>query len=360
MSDTHCVYFLRVGSGVSYCLSCPRVRRHRASINLNWHEFIRQTAPPIALLLTGMLAGCHAVMPTVKPFELTWTRDVGLQQPVGIAPHPRGGVLVADSGNNRVVWINDTGDVRATWGGEGDHLGQFQRPLGVAAGSDGRIYVADYLNDRVQVLAASDESEGKWSSFGDDVGFMGPADVTVDQDGLVYVVEFNGGRVVKLDSSGRLLKTWGEQGHGLKEFYYPTRITTGPDGNLWVTDAYNHRLKVYDPEGNLLYIIGSEGDAKGQFNVPGGVAFDAQGRVWIADFFNNRLQRFTVSINGQPEDAMVWTGSETDNDRLQKPTDLNIDLRTGELYVVDYGNNRLLKLQPTTNKDQPLQKADGH
>jgi len=322
--------------------------------------FTHQTAWSIAFLLAGVLAGCHAVTPTAKPSEFTWARGVGLQQPVGITLHPRGGVLVADSGNNRVVWINDAGDVRATWGGEGEQSGQFRRPLGVAAGGDGRIYVADYLNDRVQVFSTSSEPEGQWSSFGDDVGFMGPADVTVDQDSFVYVVEFNGCQVVKLDSSGRQVKTWGEQGHGPKEFYYPTRITTGPDGNLWVTDAYNHRLKVYDPNGNLLHTIGSEGDGQGQFNVPGGIAFDAQGRVWVADFFNNRLQRIAVSADSQTEHAIVWSGSEIDDGCLTKPTDLSIDPKTGELYVVDYGNNRLLKLQPTTNKNQSLQKASAY
>ncbi len=322
-------------------------------------KLIRLTTWPMALLLTGLLGGCHALMPTVKPIELTWARDVGIQQPVGIALHPRGGVLVADSGNNRVVWLSDCGDTRAVWGGgEGEQPGQFRRPLGVATGSDGRIYVADYLNDRVQVLSASGAG-GEWSSFGNGVRYTGPADVTVDQDGLVYVVEFNGCRVVKLDSSGHLLKTWGKEGHGAKEFYYPTRITTGPGGNLWVTDAYNHRLKVYDPEGTLLHIIGSEGDGEGQFSVPGGVAFDVEGRVWVADFFNNRLQRFTVPSDGHPERVMVWTGLDKVDGHLHNPTDLSIDTRTGELYVVDYGSNRLLRLKMSTPRDQQLQKTGG-
>ena len=127
-----------------------------------------------------------------------------------------------------------------------------------------------------------------------------------------------------------------------------------------MTDAYNHRLKVYDPEGKLLYIIGSEGDGEGQFNVPGGVAFDAHGRVWVADFFNNRLQRFTVSTRGRPDHIMTWSGLKTVDGRLQKPTDVSVDLRTGGLYVVDYGKNRLLRVQPSTPKDQQLQKTGGY
>ncbi len=295
------------------------------------------------------LAGCRSAttagrVPIASASVVLPTAGFGLRQPVGIAVDPNGGLIVADSGNHRLVRISESGTVAATYGEYGTRPGQFRRPLGATVDRDGRIYVADYLNNRIAVLDAEGRSLRQWTTFGNDDRFNGPADVTIDGQGNVYVVEFNASRVVRLDTHGKLLGVWGSQGHGDKHFYYPTRITIGPNGNVWVADAYNHRLKVYAPDGHLLSIIGEKGTGIGQFDVPGGVTFDTAGNVWAADFFNSRLQHFILSKDGRPSQTTIWTGYQTRLGHVHQPTDLAFDSRTSSLYVVDYGNNRLLRL----------------
>jgi len=269
-----------------------------------------------------------------------------LSGPTSLTAHPDGGWLVTDSGHDRLVRFDAEGRGLASWGGRGEGPGALQRPLGVAVGPEGRIFVADYLNDRVQVLDRVGHPVAQWTGFGDGERFNGPADVAVDVNGHVYVVEFNGGRVIKLNAQGDLIRQSGERGHGRGQFYYPTRIAVGPDGRVWVTDAYNHRLKVYTPAGELKHIIGGKGERPGQFNVPGGVAFDGAGGFWVADFFNNRVQHFDVDdTQGEPA-VTVWTGEHSDAGPLRQPTDLAFGPNHEALYIVDHGRDRLVRFDP--------------
>ncbi len=294
--------------------------------------------------LIALMGGCAATSGLNVGQAMPWGEPASaLAEPTGLSPLHDGGLLVADSGHNRIVRLDADGRVLDTWGRRGAGPGEFRRPLGLSVGADGRVLVADYLNDRVQVLGSGGRPIAQWATFGKDERFNGPADVAVDGEGNVYVVEFNGSRVIKLDHDGNHIRTWGAQGHGRDEFYYPTRIAIGPDRRVWVTDAYNHRLKVYTADGELVRILGEYGDKPGQFNVPGGVAFDPSGGFWVADFFNSRLQHFADTPRGKPE-VTVWTGEHSRVGHLRHPTDLTFSQGGRALYVVEFGHNRLVRL----------------
>ena len=66
---------------------------------------------------------------------------------------PDGSVLVADTGNKRIVKLSGAdGDVVTSYGTAGSGQGQFNEPVGLALGPNGDIYVADTWNGRVQLL----------------------------------------------------------------------------------------------------------------------------------------------------------------------------------------------------------------
>ena len=76
----------------------------------------------------------------------------GLNNPVDVAVHPDGSLLVTDQGNQRIARYSD-----AVWGASAaaphstfaDHLNP--EPLGIAADRSGRIYIADYRAFRVLI-----------------------------------------------------------------------------------------------------------------------------------------------------------------------------------------------------------------
>ena len=83
-------------------------------------------------------------------------------------------------------------------------------------------------------------------------GFNRPTDVTWDKAGNIFIADgYNNSRVVKVDPSGRWVKTWGDRGSGPGQFNILHSIASDASGNVYVADRTNRRIQVFDPEGNF-------------------------------------------------------------------------------------------------------------
>src|SRR3954452_8395460 len=72
-----------------------------------------------------------------------------LSRPSGIAIDAAG-IVVTDTGHDRLVRVSDDGSVTPTWGARGTGDGELDGPQGVAVDAAGRVLVADEFNDRLQ------------------------------------------------------------------------------------------------------------------------------------------------------------------------------------------------------------------
>lgn len=83
-----------------------------------------------------------------------WT---GLGGPWGIAAGESGTIYVVENTASRIARFNSDGSrpAVATWGGFGGGVGQLNRPQGAAVMADGRLVVADSGNDRLVVWQAA-------------------------------------------------------------------------------------------------------------------------------------------------------------------------------------------------------------
>jgi len=78
---------------------------------------------------------------------------IGFNYPRGLALDEEEGLIyVADSGNNRLKVFSMEGVPIQTFGGYGDHTGEFNGPIGLAVGAQGRLYVMDSQNYRIQLF----------------------------------------------------------------------------------------------------------------------------------------------------------------------------------------------------------------
>lgn len=148
----------------------------------------------------------------------------------------------------------------------------------------------------VQAQDWTDGSFTLWNSFGSagtgDGQFQQADGIAVDENGLIYVSDYQLHRIQVFKADGSFVRKWGTQGSGVNQFENPRGLDIGPDGNLYVCDWGNHRICVYQPDGTFVRSWGSLGTGDGQFNNPIRISIDGGGSVFVSDYENNRVQVF--------------------------------------------------------------------
>jgi sugar lactone lactonase YvrE len=148
----------------------------------------------------------------------------------------------------------------------------------------------------------------------------------------------------------------------------PVKAIADSDGNIWVSDQFNNRVLQYQkPITNGMaatVVLGQSGfttsvlfGANPTGFAPNGIAFDKNGDLWVADEFN-RVLEFTPPFSndmaaslvlGQPNFTTNVKGTTASG--LFYPTELAFDA-SGDLWVVDNGNNRVLEYKPPFTSGQ--------
>ncbi|HQU36794.1 MAG TPA: NHL repeat-containing protein, partial [Anaerolineales bacterium] len=169
--------------------------------------------------------------------------------PRGIAVDSQGRVLVADTGNKRIVVYDQEGNYLTEFGSGGFDPGQFDEPVDVAVGSDGVAYVTDTWNQRIQSFIPTEGTEllylplAQW----DVNGWFGQSlenkpYIAVGGDNHVFITDPEGYRVIEFTSNGEFVRTWGDFGTSLEEFGLTSGIAVDPLGFVWVADTGNNRI----------------------------------------------------------------------------------------------------------------------
>jgi DNA-binding beta-propeller fold protein YncE len=123
--------------------------------------------------------------------------------PTDVAVSPTGEFYVSDGDRNVCVHkFSADGTLLFSWGEPGEGPGQFCRPHSVWE-ADGRVFVADRNNNRIQIFTPEGKYLDEWG------GFVQPAKIFVDGQGIMYVAELKG-RVSILALDGTLLARWGD------------------------------------------------------------------------------------------------------------------------------------------------------
>ena len=171
--------------------------------------------------------------------------------PRGIAIDGKGNVLVADTGNKRIVVFDKDGNYITEFGSAGFDPGQFDEPVGVAVGLSGTVYVTDTWNQRVQAFTPSEDGTFYFPTRQWDVnGWFGQSldnkpFIAVDANENVFVTDPEGYRIIEFTSDGQFIRTWGDFGNAPNEIGLAAGVAVDQSGFVWVTDAGNNRILKY-------------------------------------------------------------------------------------------------------------------
>jgi len=121
----------------------------------------------------------------------------------------------------------------------------------------------------------------------------------------------------------------GGRGTGKGQFDSPTGIAVDPNGNILVADTGNGRIEKFSPTGIFITSIQA-------FEAPSGIAVDRAGNIYVAEIGSkHRVQKLG------PDGTFIakWAPG------LYGPRKIAIG-RDDSIYVVDSGDNRIVKLSP--------------
>lgn len=240
------------------------------------------------------------------------------------------------------------------WGG-------LNNPTGVATDAAGNVYVAECTGNTVKKFSATGVLDASWDVSAGGGTYGGCArDVAVDTvNKVVYVVDADFSEpyasvVKRFNLNGTVASPAQFTGSDTPGGAFKQAFGVATDGtNVYVIDAgptsppfSPPRLLRFNTSGVYQAPqIGSEGTADGQYSRLQGVAAEP-GFVYASDLYNDHaLSRWNAAGAFQ-----LATGNGQFGAEMRGSMDVDA---AGDLYVADWGDNRIQKLDPTPTPPLP-------
>jgi sugar lactone lactonase YvrE len=250
----------------------------------------------------------------------------------GKAVDAQGSLYVATEGGFQVVKVTPTGEVTTVAGtGEAGYSGDggpaTEAKLGFIYGpsavdADGNLYIGDLDNDVVRRVDTNGiittvAGTGKAGYSGDgglatEAKLNDPTAVAVDSKGNIYVADGANARIRRIDRNGIITTVAGNGKNGLSGDGGPAPkariagegVWVDAEGNLYIIGGAIRRV---DTNGFISTIAGSEdfgysGDGglatEAQLgDAPTSVAIGPDGDLYIGDWGNNRIRKVALPLN---------------------------------------------------------------
>ena len=219
-----------------------------------------------------------------------------LSHPCGMAISQEGHLIVAEWDYSFITIVNTAnGEVINRFGKYGSGQVEFDYPNGISMTQDGHMVVADYENDRLQVLTVEGAFVAAVGSQGSQpLQFDRPCDVAINHlNGKIFVTERMNHRVQVLNPDLSYSHCFGTKGHKPGELNRPRGITIDQDGIVYVSDYENNRIQKFTPEGNVLAVFYNK-ETRASFS-PYGLCIDSNNILYVADRINNTVCVYNTS-----------------------------------------------------------------
>lgn len=299
--------------------------------------------------------------------------------PHGLALDGPGALLVCDTENQTIRYVNPSGGVitiagvvgqKGSTDGEGTSA-KFNNPMGIAVGPEGTIHVADtenhtirsILKGAVSTLAGLAGSPGEVQGPGAVTRFDNPTGVFYLSGRGMVVADRKNHMLRLMDGSGATsvlagasAKVGSADGSGsAARFSTPWALAARGDGSAYVADTNNHTIRLLKPDGSTITLAGQAGSPGGangtgpaaRFSFPVDLAVESKGGVYVADIENHAIRHVTSTGAVSTHAGVPGTAGSADGSRetatFRTPRGLAYK-GTGIVYVADTGNHTIRRI----------------
>jgi sugar lactone lactonase YvrE len=317
-------------------------------------------------------------------------KEAKLISPFGIDFTSEGDAYLVELAGGRLLKLSRQG-LLSTLAGEAEQKGsagdggpaaaaRFNGMHSLAVAKDGTVYLADTWNNRIRKYdprTGRIEAVAGSGDKGDDAGgkavdakLGGLYSIDLDASGQrLYMADLDNRRVRVLDlESGKLETVAGNGQKGLPNdgdvareapLVDPRAVAVDSQGNVYILERGGHALRVVDRQGKIRTVVGTgkrglSGDGslarEATMNGPKHLCVDPQDNVIIADTENHVIRKYLpkngtiVRIAGTGKKGTGGLGGSPLEVELNQPHGVYLH-RSGELYIVDSSNNRVLKIE---------------
>ena len=115
----------------------------------------------------------------------------------------------------------------------------------------------------------------------------------------------------------------------------PSDVSVDENGNIYIVDSGNHRIAVFDDAGGFISNIAKKGQKQGELSNPVGIDSDGN-NIYIADKDNHRIQVFN-------KDGVIKKNiTLRQGDKLIRPVDISVNKKLKLLYITGNNNHKVM------------------
>jgi len=217
-----------------------------------------------------------------------------------------------------------------------------------------------------KIVLVAGEGEGGDGGPAREAKLQMPFAVDFDRSGNLFLAEYIGQRVRKIDSKGIIttIAGTGEKGYGgddgparKAKFNSIHSLVVAANGDIYIADSFNKRLRKIDGRtGGISTVVGTgekgfSGDGgpatKAQLGDIYCAALDAKGeKIYLADLDNRRIRVLNLesgvveTVAGNGERGVPRDGADARNAPLVDPRAVAVDAK-GNIYILERGGHAL-------------------
>ncbi|MEW6302128.1 MAG: hypothetical protein AB1705_01570 [Verrucomicrobiota bacterium] len=315
-----------------------------------------------------------------------------LKEPFGVAFDSKGNTFIVEMATGQRLLNMERRGLIFTYAGTGQkgssgdggpaREATFDGVHNLAIAPNDAIYLADTWNCRIRkidvktgiittVAGTGEKGYGGDGGPATEAKLGGIYCATLDKKGeKLYLADLHNFRIRVLDIKTGIITT--VAGNGKKgvpkdgekavdqPLADPRAVAVDGKGNIYILERGGHALRVVDAQGKIRTVVnasgtkGADGDGgdalKATMNGPKHLCIDKDDSVIIADAENHLIRRYQpkdgkiVRVAGTGKKGAAGIGGPPEQVELNRPHGVTIHPASGELYITDSYNNRILKI----------------